>query len=138
MEKNFTKTLSIALLLTALCTKPVAASHEIKPAGKDLLPKAKIEVNIQDERDVINQLIAVTAKNLDTQKELRDLIEEYREEQELFLKKDKGQKRHLGRMLRLSRKILFLIRQNKMEQLFSENFIQELTVLADMGSSKVG
>lgn len=132
MRRVCAKVLGLCLLLMTVCFTELSANAPRRPVTKDAAAKPEIQVSIQDEWDVINRLITVTERNLGVQQQLRDLLAEYREQQELFFKKDQPNQR-LNRMVRLSREILHLIRQNNMEQLFSDNFIHELNVLTQMG-----
>ena len=127
----------IGLSLLGLCFSTGDLEAKKSKYKLEMPTPAAIEVTVNDEVDAIHNLVARTEANLEKQKELEELIVRYREEQELFMKKDDPSRR-LVRMVTLSKKIQRCMKQQHLEALFSEQFLQELTVFTQMGRSEDG
>lgn len=96
------------------------------------LEKIDVEPS-ENEMVVIDRLIRMTEKQLSAQKRIKILIGQMYHDKELFLKGDQS-KIHAKYMIASASEILALIRQYKLQHLFSLEFMEELTVYNEMRS----
>jgi hypothetical protein len=87
----------------------------------------------EDELITIDRIILLTEKQLEAQKKVKDLIEEIRQNQEMFLKGEES-KLHARYMLRAAKECLELIRAHHLHHLFSSDFMEELALFSQIGS----
>lgn len=113
----------------------VATAAEWRPATRELPPDLRGEVSVRDEWDCINQLIALTEQNLESQRALRALIAEYRQEQLAFLQGDKTAKR-LRQLSQLARQVQHGIQEAHLEELFGSHFMEEISLLSTVGQGR--
>ncbi len=102
------------------------------------IPQTNLEENFdlephEDELLTLDRMISLTEKQQIAQKKLKILINEIRRNKEIFMKGDQS-KLHAFYMIRDARESLQLIRQHHLEHLFSSDFMDELALLAQIGS----
>ncbi len=94
------------------------------------LEEKVIEVN-EDESRKIDHLIDATLQKLEQQKELKTLMLQFRDQEELFFRGDQS-KEHAARMVNTARQILDIIRKAHLEYLFPSEYLEELTLFSSI------
>lgn len=120
------------LLLSALLIyAPVSAEHELNPVTLDLPMPEDLEIRPHDELQIVNDLVAITEKNLATQKEFQALLKENRLKQGHFMRL-KDSTPLAPDMIRLSKALLRKIHEHHLTGLFGDDFIHELTLFSQL------
>jgi hypothetical protein len=101
-----------------------------------LIPQSSlIEINIpfdgEDELGAIEHLISATEKQLESQKQIRVLMQQFINQKEEFVQGNQT-KSHTGRMVRTARQIYEMISLNHIEHLFAKDYIDELTFFSSI------
>lgn len=98
------------------------------------LSAAQSNIHIQDEAVMLDSLIAVTEDNLSGQRQLRSLVEKYRELEDLLLldSDPKASLRHTGQLLAVASQMLSVIDQHELYDYFSRDFLDELSQLRNL------
>lgn len=102
----------------------------------ELIPSASlIETNVpfiyEDEIDALDHLIHATTRQLETQKQLKKLMLEFKKQREEFIQGNQT-KAHASRMVRTARQIYEMITSNHMEHLFAKDYMEELTFFSSI------
>ena len=83
---------------------------------------------------VMDRLIDLHKKQVADQEQLKCLIVELKHNQELFMKGDQS-KIHARLMLKAARQSLRIIEKQRLQHLFSPEFLEELAILSQVGTS---
>jgi hypothetical protein len=86
---------------------------------------------LEDEAEVLDQLIAANEKRLATQKVLRDLMVEFKQQKDEFFLGNQT-KRHAFAMVSNARQILGIIKQEHLSYLFSPEYLEELVFFSSI------
>jgi hypothetical protein len=78
----------------------------------------------EKEENVVETLIATTEKRLQKQKELRELVSAFKKEKDIFTIEQT--KKNAGQMVQTARKIMGIISEEKLQYLFSSDYLDEL------------
>lgn len=78
-----------------------------------------------DEVKVAEQLIIATSRQLETQKQMKELMLQFKKQREEFIQGNQT-KSHAGRMVRTARQIYEMISSNHLEHLFAKEYLDEL------------
>ncbi len=84
-----------------------------------------------DELKIVDQLIETTKRQLETQKHLKDLMIQFRDQKESFVQGNQT-KEHAGKMVRTARQIYEIITANHLEFLFPKDYLDELTFFSSI------
>ena len=95
------------------------------------LLEASLPLSEKDEVRIVDQLIVATAAQLETQKQIRELMLQFKKQRETFIQGDQS-KAHAGRMVRTARQIYEMIAANHLEHLFAKDYLDELTFFASI------
>jgi len=83
-----------------------------------------------EELESLDRLIILTEKQLASQKTLRDLMAQYRDQQEAFYKSQSREE--AGKMVEMADAILKLVREGHYEDTISPFYLQELKMFASL------
>lgn len=92
-------------------------------------------IGVEDEIQVLEHLIASTSKQLEAEKQLKDLMVEFRKEQEEFVQGNQT-KSHASRMVNTAREIHTLILENHIEHLFPKNYLEEISFFSSIAGKR--
>ncbi|SRR5581483_157569 len=95
------------------------------------LLEASLPLSEKDEVKIIDQLIIATTTQLEKQKQMKDLMLQFKKQREAFIQGDQS-KAHAGRMLRTARQIYEMIAASHLEHLFAKDYLDELTFFASI------
>jgi hypothetical protein len=84
-----------------------------------------------DEVKVIDQLITVTTRQLETQKQMKELMVQFKKQREEFIQGNQT-KSHASKMVRTARQIYEIITSNHLEHLFAKDYLDELTFFSSI------
>jgi hypothetical protein len=84
-----------------------------------------------DEVKIIDQLITATSRQLETQKQMKELMLQFKKQREEFIQGNQT-KSHAGRMVRTARQIFEMISSNHLEHLFAKDYLDELTFFSSI------
>lgn len=87
-----------------------------------------------DELRAIDQMIALSEKQLHVQKELKSLLQEFKAQQEVF--QEDQSKEHATKMVQTALHILKIVRENNYEHLFSPVFMHELQLFSSIAAKR--
>ena len=121
-EKN---TSGLALFALFINAKPHSSHAAI------LSHRGEPLADMQDELKIVDQLIIATTEQLDTQKQLKELMLQFKKQRENFVQGDQS-KAHAGRMVRTARQVYEMIAANHLEHLFAKDYLDELTFFASI------
>ncbi len=85
----------------------------------------------EDELKIVEQLIEATTAQLETQKQLKELMLQFQKEREVFVQGNQT-KVQAGRLVRTARQIYEMITANHLEHLFAKDYLDELTFFASI------
>lgn len=89
----------------------------------------------EDELLSIENMISATQKQLDLQKEIRALMEEFKSCRYLFMYEDHS-KKYAARMVEIASTLLGKIQDHHLEHAFSSSYLKELAVFASIATKK--
>lgn len=95
------------------------------------LIETQLPLGAEDEVKMIEQLIAATTKQLESQKQLKELMLQFQKQREEFIQGNQT-KSHAGRMVRTARQIYEMITLNHIEHLFAKDYLDELSFFASI------
>ncbi len=125
--------LLIFLSCTILCH---AENSTLQVPQSSLLDRAH-SVKEDEEFKVIDQMINATSKQLETQKQMKELMLQLKLQREEFIQGNQTRS-HTGKMVRTARQIYELISSNHLEHLFAKDYLDELTFFSSIaGKSAV-
>jgi hypothetical protein len=84
-----------------------------------------------DEIKVIDHLIIVTARQLEMQKQMKEIMLQFKKQREEFIQGNQT-KAHAGKMVRTARQIYEMIISNHLEHLFAKDYLDELTFFSSI------
>ena len=84
-----------------------------------------------DEIKMIDQLIHVTAQQLEKQKQMKELMLQFKKQREEFIQGNQT-KAHAGKMVRTARQIYEMIMSDHLEHLFAKDYLDELTFFSSI------
>lgn len=84
-----------------------------------------------DEVKIVQQLMDSTARQLETQKYLKELMLQFRDEKESFVQGNQT-KSHASKMVQTARQIYEMITANHIEYLFPKDYLEELTFFSSI------
>ena len=101
-----------------------------------LIPQSSLlDVNLplgeEDEIKIVEQLIAATTAQLESEKHLKELMLQFKKQREEFVQGNQT-KMHAGRMERTARQIYETIADNHLEHLFAKDYLDELTFFSSI------
>ena len=88
-------------------------------------------VHYENEVETMDHLISVTEQHLNAQKKLRNLIAEFKKQKDRFFKGAQT-KKHSFKMVKTASQILHLIHENYLQQLYSPEYLEELTMFSSI------
>jgi hypothetical protein len=95
------------------------------------LVETALPLSEDDEVKVIDQLITATARELETQKQMKELMLQFKRQREEFIQGNQT-KTHAGKMVRTARQIYELITSHHLEHLFAKDYLDELTFFSSI------
>lgn len=111
----------LALMGSAICL----AENRTLLVPQSSLIEAALPVSEDDEIKKIDQLINSTELQLDRQKQIRELMVQFKKQRDDFVQGNQT-KQHAGKMVRTARQIYEMITANHLEHLFAKDYIDEL------------
>ena len=90
-----------------------------------------VPLGAEDEVKTIDQLIVATTQQLESQKQLKELMLQFKKQREEFVQGNQT-KSHAGRMVRTARQIYEMITLNHIEHLFAKDYLDELSFFASI------
>ncbi len=125
MKKLFT------IFLLVLGTRIVHTDNPTLLIPQSSLMETSLPLPENDELKVIEQLIEVTTRQLGTQKQIKELMLQFKKQREEFVQGNQT-KSHAGRMVRTARQIYEMISSNHLEHLFAKDYLDELTFFSSI------
>lgn len=122
-----------------LCSVPpfLGADNPTLQVPQSSLMEIRSAFENGDEIRTLDTLIASTTKQLETQKQLKKLMLQFREQQEAFVQGEES-KTLAGQMVRTARQIHELITANHIEHLFPKDYLDELNFFSSIaGKNKI-
>jgi hypothetical protein len=116
--------------LFLLCSAALCAEDVINPVTTDLPKSADLEMMVSNELNTLDRLIAATQRSLNTQNELRQLIQRYREAEDRYLQGPENDHDLLYAMAKLAYQILEIIQTHHLTLNFDPKFIEELAIVS--------
>ena len=110
-------------------------SLQATPSTNDLPPKEKQKEQTSNELTRLNNLIQVTAKNLEKQKSLLIMVQEYQHMQEKYLKSPDDNDQ-LFRLVKAAYRLSETIKENNLSQTFSSDFMSELNLFSQIAQKR--
>jgi hypothetical protein len=95
------------------------------------LIETALPLSENDEVKIIDQLILATSKQLETQKQMKELMLQFKKQREEFIQGNQT-KSHAGKMVRTARQIYEMITFNHLEHLFAKDYLDELTFFSSI------
>lgn len=128
--------MKINTLLAALSLgfSTLQAADNINPATNDL-PQISDAVIKLNHLAMLDQLIEVTKKNLENEKQLRQLVQEYLDMQNAYFKNPNDVDLTL-RMVKKAYYVFEKIKETHLIQAFDQEFISELTFFSQIASKR--
>ena len=120
------------LLSTCFCLSLFSwAQNPTLLVPQSSLIEASLPLSEQDELKIIDQLIIATNAQLQAQKQLKELMLQFKKQRETFIQGDQS-KAQAGRLVRTARQIYEMIAANHLEHLFAKDYLDELTFFASI------
>ena len=116
------------LLGSTLC---FGANNPTLRTPESSLREVSISMSGVDEIRTIEQLIETTGRQLESQQHLRELMLQFKTQQEEFVQGNQT-RAHAGRMVRTARQIYEMIASNHLEHLFAKDYLDELTFFSSI------
>jgi hypothetical protein len=95
------------------------------------LMETALPLSVDDEMKIIEQLIIATSRQLEIQKQMKELMMEFKKQREEFIQGNQT-KSHAGKMVRTARRIYEMITSNHLEHLFAKDYLDELTFFSSI------
>lgn len=116
-----------------ICTvSTLAFLPSLQGAGPTDLPQiSDVSSNVSGELQTLDQIIAMTKENLAAQEVIRQKVHYYYRLQQAYLS-DPDDRELLFRMVKTSYKLLELINKNHLRHAFTDEFLGELDVFAQV------
>jgi hypothetical protein len=95
------------------------------------LIQTSLPLGEEDEIKIIDQLISATTTQLETQKQIRDLMFQFKKEREEFVQGNQS-KAQAAKLVKTARQISELIAANHIEHLFAKDYLNELTFFSSI------
>lgn len=110
---------------------PLVLSLHAAPLQEDplLLPR-------ENEMGALEHLIQSTERKLETQKQLKALMQTLRAQEDRFFQGDQS-KQHAGKLVHSARQVLEIIKENHLEHLFTSAYLQELALFSSIAGKSV-
>jgi hypothetical protein len=117
---------------TALC-----AENPTLQVPKSSLQEVSTPFAHGDELKALDQLTQATTRQLQMEQQLKNLMLQFRDEQERFAQGEQS-KAHAGQMVRTARQIYEILTENHIEHFFPKDYLEELTFFSSIaGKSKI-
>ena len=126
MQTKF-KILYPLLLWSTLCQ----AENPTLVVPQAPLIDTSLSMREDDEFKVVEQLIDATSRQLEAQKQMKELMLQFKAQREEFIQ-GRQTKSHTGKMVRTARQIYELIAANHLEHLFAKDYLDELTFFSSI------
>lgn len=110
-------------------------SLQAAPSTNDLPPKEKQKEQTSNELTRLNNLIQVTAKNLEKQKSLLIMVQEYQVLQDKYLR-NSDDNDQLFRLVKAAHRLSETIKENNLSQTFSSDFMSELNMFSQIAQKR--
>jgi hypothetical protein len=120
--------LLVPFLLCSLCQ---AVENPTLLVPQSSLLEISLPLGEEDEIKIIDQLITATTAQLQKEKQLKELMLQFKKERETFVQGTQT-RAHAGRMVRTARQIYELITANHLDHLFAEDYLDELTFFSSI------
>lgn len=120
----------LALILFSL-SSPCQAENPTLLVPQSSLMQVSLPLDEQDEVKIIDQLVIATTTQLETQKQLKELMLQFQKQQKEFIEGNQT-KVHTGRMVHTARQIYEMIGANHLEHLFAKDYLDELTFFSSI------
>ncbi|MBS0620726.1 MAG: hypothetical protein JSS61_04635 [Verrucomicrobia bacterium] len=111
-----------------LCLSTIPPSLRIPETP---LVETKAVIEGPDEVAIVDDLILVTTRQLETQKQLRSLMLDFQKQQEEFVQGNQS-KVHAKEMVRTARQIYEMISANHIQHLFPNAYLEELSFFSSI------
>ena|ERR1700722_220755 len=117
------------LFTLALCV--AYAENPTLLVPQSALMETALPLSEDDEVKVIDQLITATARELEAQKQMKELMLQFKRQREEFVQGNQT-KVHAGKMVRTARQIYELVTSHHLEHLFAKDYLDELTFFSSI------
>jgi hypothetical protein len=107
------------------------SSIEAKAEEFGLDPEERIVAPAEDEVETLQHLIALTEHQLTVQKQLRNLMTDFKKQKDRFFKGDQSRK-HSLKMVKTARNILQIVTESHLQHLYSSEYMEELTLFSSI------
>ncbi len=125
------------LLIFLSCTLLSHAENSSLQVPQSPLIDSAHSVKEDEEFKVVDQMINATSKQLETQKQMKELMLQLKLQREEFIQGNQTRS-HTAKMVRTARQICELISSNHLEHLFAKDYMDELTFFSSIaGKSAV-
>lgn len=132
LKCQFLRFLGYGVALFVLYFSPDAkAENPTLLIPQSSLIETSLPLGEEDEVKIIDQLIAATSAQLETEKHLKELMLQFKKQREEFIQGNQT-KVHAARMVRTARHIYETITANHLEHLFAKDYLDELTFFSSI------
>lgn len=107
------------------------SDHPALRVPQSSLVETTLPLSENDEMKIIDQMIVVTTRQLEMQKQMKELMMQFKKQREEFIQGNQT-KSHAGKMVRTARQIYEMITSNHFEHLFAKEYLDELTFFASI------
>ena len=125
--KNFLK----IFLFTVIWMRIVFSDNSTLLIPQSSLIETTLPLSENDEMKIIDQMISATSRQLEMQKQMKELMMQFKKQREEFVQGNQT-KSHAGRMVRTARQIYEMITSNHLEHLFAKDYLDELTFFSSI------
>ncbi len=122
---NKTKSVILIISLFSACLSG-AHAKEVPALDPEIVASPA-----EDEVETMRHLIAVTEQQLAVQKQLRNVMAEFKKQKDRFFKGDQSNK-HSFKMVKTASAILQIINDNHLQHLCSSEYLEELTLFSSI------
>lgn len=120
-------------LLAVLCvTLPLLADDAIRPMTTDLPRTSNPSLRLK-ETALLDHLIEATAQNLESQKQLKQLLQDYLQLQQQYAQNTQD-KQLSFRMVKKAHELLEKIQEQHLTQAFDQEMLSELTFFSNIAT----
>jgi hypothetical protein len=126
---SFKNTSILSLLFLCVCS--FVCADPVRPTTEALPDFDKMTARHGQEMQMLDQLITVTQKNLERQRDLRNQISEYLDLQARYIENTDDKNLSI-QLVRKAKQVLEGIQQQHLTQAFDQEFLSELSFFANI------
>jgi len=118
-------------LFTMIWMRIVYSDNPTLLIPQSSLIETTLPLSENDEMKIIDQMSSATSRQLEMQKQMKELMMQFKKQREEFIQGNQT-KSHAGKMVRTARQIYEMITSNHLEHLFAKDYLDELTFFSSI------